>query len=362
MKIAGIFRGFPGLGRVVSGVELITHFKDHFNADIQVYSYLQGEKYLNQKGFTTNHSVSEHDFSSIGIIPVSAYGEYIFNQIEDFNPDIVIIDGEPLILQSLRVVYPNLKIVALLNPFDVHNPYNQSSSSLIFNDMYSKANLAIVHGFWKLEKPYKYNEFLSINTIIRKEVLSINPTFSKNKICCILGGGTVNSKIEFQDKSIAIAYKCVQLADVFRDFEIHIFCSNKQIYNEVIKNKKQSNTFIHANIEDCNEYYSDSKLIIARAGRNTISEVLYLGIPTIVIPTGCKFRSKEQKTNAEIIEKISSNKIININEDIDINELINQCKMMLKIENQISAIWVPGNDQAIELILKLYNLAINETK
>jgi len=355
MKIAGIFRGFPGLGRVVSGVELITHFKDHFNADIQVYSYLQGEKYLNQNGFTANHSVSEHDFSSIGIIPVSAYGEYIFNQIADFNPDIVIIDGEPLILHSLRVVYPNLKIVALLNPFDVHNPYNQSSSSLIFNDMYSKANLAIVHGFWKLEKPYKYNEFLSINTIIRKEVLLIKPTFSKNKICCILGGGTVNSKIEFQEKSISIAYKCIQLADVFRDFEIHIFCSNKQIYNEVIKNKKQSNTFIHANIEDCNEYYSDSKLIIARAGRNTISEVLYLGIPTIVIPTGCKFRSKEQKTNAEIIETISSNKIININEDIDINELIIQCKIMLKIENQISPIWVPGNAKAIDMILNLYN-------
>jgi len=362
MKIAGIFRGFPGLGRVVSGVELITHFKDHYNADIRVFSYLQGEKYLNQKGFAANHSVCEHDFSSIGIIPVSAYGEFIFNQIEDFNPDIVIIDGEPLILQSLRVVYPNLKIVALLNPFDVHNPYNQSSSSLIFNDMYSKASLAIVHGFWKLEKPYKYNEFLSINTIIRKEVLSIKPTFSNNKICCILGGGTVNSKIEFQEKSIAIAYKCIQLADIFNNFEFHIYCSNRQIYNEVIKKHIPSNTFIHANIEDCNEYYSNSKLIIARAGRNTISEVLYLDIPTIVIPTGCKFRSKEQKTNAEIVETISSNKIVNINEDIEINDLIKQCEILLNIENQMSSKWIPGNDKAIELILNLYNSCINETK
>ena len=84
MKIAGIFRGFPGLGRVVSGVELVTHFKDNYNAVIRVFSYLQGEKYLKQKGFMTNHSVSEHDFSSIGIIPVSAFGEYIFNQIADF--------------------------------------------------------------------------------------------------------------------------------------------------------------------------------------------------------------------------------------------------------------------------------------
>lgn len=355
MKIAGIFRGFPGLGRVVSGVELITHFKDHFNADIRFFSYLQGEKYLSQKGFTSDHSVSEHDYSSIGIIPVSSYGEYIFNQIADFEPDIVIIDGEPLLLQSLRLVYPNLKIVALLNPFDVNNPYNQSSSSLIFNDMYSKANLAIVHGFWRLKKPDKYNEFVSLNTIIRKEVLSIKPTFSKNKICCILGGGTVNSKVEFQEKSITIAYKCIQLADVFRDFEIHIFCSNKQIYNEVIKNKKQSNTFIHTNIEDCNEYYSDSKLIITRAGRNTISEVLYLGIPTIVIPTGCIYRSKEQKTNAEIIESISSNKIVNIDEDIELNELITQCEMLLKNDKQNSQIWIPGNVQAIDQIFNLFN-------
>lgn len=355
MKIAGIFRGFPGLGRVVSGVELITHFKDHYKADIRVFSYLQGEKYLNKKGFTTNHSVSDHDFSSIGIIPVSTYGEFIFNQIADFNPDIVIIDGEPLLLQSLRVVYPNLKIVALLNPFDVHNPYNQSSSSLIFNDMYSKANLAIVHGFWKLEKPYKYNEFLSINTIIRKEILSIKPTYSENKICCILGGGTVNSKPEFKEKSIAIAHKCIQLADFLSDFEIHIFCSNNSIYKEVAKKDTPSNTFIHANIEVCTEYYTNSKLIIARAGRNTISEVLYLGIPAIVIPTGCKFRSKEQKTNAEIVEIIGSNKIVNVSEDIDLNELITQCGILLKNSNPSSPNWIPGNVPAIAKILNLFN-------
>jgi len=362
MKIAGIFRGFPGLGRVVSGVELITHFKDHYKADIRVFSYLQGEEYLNQKGFTANHYVSEHDFSSIGIIPVSAYGEFIFNQIEEFNPDIVIIDGEPLLLQSLKVVYPNLKIVALLNPFDVHNPYNQSSSSFIFNDMYSKANLAIVHGFWKLEKPNRYNEFESINTIIRKEVLSIKPTFSKNKICCILGGGTVNSKIEFRKKSIAIGKKCIQLANHFNNFEIHILCSNNQIYREVIKDSIPSNTIVHANIEDCNEYYSDAKLIIARAGRNTISEVLYLGIPTILIPTGCKFRSKEQKTNSEIIEKNSFRKIISINEEIDVSDFIIQCEKLLQIDNQEPPNWIPGNAQAIASILNLYNSCINDTE
>jgi len=117
-------------------------------------------------------------------------GIELIDKIKENPIDVLILDlnmpkmdGESC-LPIISELYPNLKIVALLNPFDVHNPYNQSSSSLIFNDMYSKANLAIVHGFWKLEKPNRYNEFESINTIIRKEVLSIKPTFSKNKICC----------------------------------------------------------------------------------------------------------------------------------------------------------------------------------
>ncbi len=40
MKITGIFVGFPGLGRVVPKVNLITHFKGHYNADILIFTYL----------------------------------------------------------------------------------------------------------------------------------------------------------------------------------------------------------------------------------------------------------------------------------------------------------------------------------
>lgn len=355
MRIAGILRGFPGLGRVVSGVDIITHFQEQYEAEIRIFSYLQGEEYLINKGFEANFPVKNQDYSSIGIIPVGDFGEYIISEIGKFNPDIILIDGEPLMVQSIKLVFPKTKIVVLLNPFDVVNPYNQTSSSLFFNDLYSKADLAIVHGFWKLEEPNGYKNLHSINTIIRKEVQIISPGFLKNKICCVLGGGTANSRNEFQSNTISIANLCLELADYLSDFEFHIFCSDNYIYSEVSKKNGKINTTIHANIAQSELYFKDAKLIITRAGRNMISEVLFLGIPTIAIPSGCKFRSKEQKTNARIVEDLSEKRIINLEEDISINEFVSLCKKMIEKNDQKPVKWNPGNKQAIELILGLYN-------
>ena len=52
MKILGIFRGFPGLGRVVAGVSLLETIKMNYNCEIKIISYLQGNKYLEKKGYS----------------------------------------------------------------------------------------------------------------------------------------------------------------------------------------------------------------------------------------------------------------------------------------------------------------------
>ena len=41
-RILGIFRGFPGLGRVVAGVSLLETLRDDYGFDVRVTSYLQG--------------------------------------------------------------------------------------------------------------------------------------------------------------------------------------------------------------------------------------------------------------------------------------------------------------------------------
>ena len=49
MRILGIFRGFPGLGRVVAGVSLLEELRDQYGANIRMISYLQGNEYLSPR-------------------------------------------------------------------------------------------------------------------------------------------------------------------------------------------------------------------------------------------------------------------------------------------------------------------------
>ena len=111
MKIVAIFRGFPGLGRVVSGVEIIKQIHSQYNAQVKIFTYLQGYEYTKMIFPSTENIIAENDISSIGIIPVSSSGEKIIDEIELFYPNFVLIDGEPLLLQTIKLRFPNLKIV-----------------------------------------------------------------------------------------------------------------------------------------------------------------------------------------------------------------------------------------------------------
>ena len=102
-KILGIFRGFPGLGRVVAGVSVLETLKNDYNYQTKVITYLQGNEYLRSRGYNNIHEATPMDYCSIGLLPTNQMGVHIHNEIKSFNPDLVIIDGEPLILQSLKI-------------------------------------------------------------------------------------------------------------------------------------------------------------------------------------------------------------------------------------------------------------------
>ena len=172
-RILGIFRGFPGLGRVVAGVSLLETLRDNYDYDVRIISYLQGNKYLESRGFQNFTEASPMDLCSIGLLPTNKMGVYIHNTIKDFVPDAVLIDGEPLILQSIKISYPSIKIITLLNPADVNNPNNDKEAMDFFNALYSLSDLAIVHGLRSVDKDHRYKKLISINTIIRRELITV---------------------------------------------------------------------------------------------------------------------------------------------------------------------------------------------
>ncbi len=191
MKITGVFRGFPGLGRVIAGTELIESLKNEYSCEVMAFSYLQGAKYLNRRGFTQFVKIPPCDVSPLGILPTGFSAADIVENIQNFKPDCIIIDGEPLLLYQMKLCFPNIKLVSLLNPSDLENGGIHESHIRYFRSLYSLADLTIVHGLRLLEKPDGFGRFVSTKTILRREIYSIDRKPQK-LIYCILGGGTVN--------------------------------------------------------------------------------------------------------------------------------------------------------------------------
>ena len=361
MKVYAVLRGFPGLGRVIAGFELLKHLENTCNAIVKVTTYLQGDSYINTKGYSSSIKVDEKDISSVGIISVSISGEKIIKDIVSFNPDIVIIDGEPILLQNLKISYPNLYIVSLLNPFDVNNPHNQKSSQDFFSFMYSYADLSIVHGLWEEKKPINFKNYLSINSVIRDSIPAISPSENSNSIICLLGGGSKSVNSGFTSGTIEIAKQVIDIAISNENLDFTIYTSDEIIKNKITNYIKTiefdiKNLNVVGSITDEREIYSKARLVIARAGRNTISELLTINMPSIIIPTTANFRGSEQLTNCTRIESFNFPNIKTHNLDSG-SDVLNQ--KMLQLFNTSSSkkkeVFVPGNKKAINAILTMMN-------
>jgi len=361
MKVYAVLRGFPGLGRVIAGFELLRHLENHYKAIIKVSTYFQGDSYINTKGYSSSIKVDEKDVSSVGIISVSNSGEKIIEDIVSFNPDIVIIDGEPILLQNLKISYPNLQIVSLLNPFDINNTHNQKSSQDFFSYMYSYADLSIVHGLWEEKRPINFKNFLSINSIVRDSIPAILPSENSNSIVCLLGGGSKSVNSGFTSGTIEIAKQVIDLAISNEKLDFTVYTSDVIIKNKITNHIKAiefdiKNLKVVGGITDEMEIYSKARLVIARAGRNTISELLTISMPSIIIPTTANFRGSEQLTNCTKIESFNFPNIKAHNLDSG-SYMLNQ--KMLQLLNTSFAkkneVFVPGNKKAINALLAMMN-------
>lgn len=346
-RILGIFRGFPGLGRVVAGVSLLETLRDDYGFDVRVISYLQGNKYLESHGYVNLPEVTPMDYCSIGLLPTNKMGVYIHDTIRDFMPDAILIDGEPLILQSIKISHPGIKIITLLNPADVNNPHNDKEAMDYFNAMYSLSDLAIVHGLRLVDKDQRYKHLISINTIIRREIIAMKNT-PTNNIYCVLGGGTVNVAQQFEDSTLRIGELCLKAASLLPDYTMHIICSSQNISNALKKYNNAYNVRLYNNIISPQQYYGDASLIITRSGRNTLGEIAFLGIPAISFVSGCTYRKDEQYNN---LNDITVPYIVPASLDMSTEEFAGLCLKM--IGKRTGGLLQCGNEEAIKNIMQI---------
>lgn len=354
MRIVAILRGFPGLGRVIAGIELLDLLQRKYAAEVHLFTYMQGALYARSQGYEPNVPADGRDLSSIGVIPVSRYGESIIEHISALPADLVIIDGEPLFIDLLKSMDLKCKIITLLNPFDIRNPSVQKSTSLFFRNSYAKSDIAIVHGLWTEARPVEYelDEFHSLPTILRSSVLHLEPAYSENRISCILGGGTENATHSFFTSTLSICHTCIQMAEKVNDYVFDVYCGSQMIADALADSTPPKNVQIHKSIGSAAGLYSTSKLIITRAGRNTLSELLYLGMPTIALSVCDPYRGSEQNANLQAVGSFANNIITSLNIHSDVTELQNA---IIALEGQQTAkgMWKPGNGYIGEIIERL---------
>lgn len=360
MKIFGVFRGFPGLGRVMSGISILQSLSA-MGHEVRAYSYLQGE------GALVDHNIdmildkqpTRQHVMVIGLNPISDVAGELFEIIQREEPDLLILDGEPLFISTLAMVYPRKKILTLLNPSDIHNSALPVSSIIFYRRHYFSAGYALVHGInaEKIQIPVEtYGcEVHAINTILREEILEINKSSYGNKIVGILGGGCNNASENFFHSTIEMGKRIIEAATFLKEERFEIYCNDKNVAKQLIEYVEVDNVSIVANYTVPTQIYSDAKAVICRAGRNTVSELLYLDIPALLLSSSGDFRTVEQDKNIDEVCEFRPGRILKTNINETGHMISGKIKEVLD-SREDSKRFVPGNQIALELINKVLGI------
>ena len=363
MKLYVILRGFPGLGRVVAGLALMEQLRfKGWECRIATYGRgLAAIKEGNYNRFISFDDEINEGVSSIGIIPVSRFGEAIISDIYNWNPDLILCDGEPLMLETMSIIGLSNRTITLANQFDLFNHNNQYSSQKFFSYMYNKAGMILLHGL-AINRDKETAKCKIMNTIIRPEIINLGNLYKKcdscksNRIVGIIGGGMYKANKEFKESSVKIAKLFIRLAKYNKDKKFFLYCNGISYGdNSKLDEDIPNNISIILEYSSPSEMYNNAELVIARAGRNTISELIFLKKKAIVIPTvKHDFRGGEQKENIINAEIITNGNIVGFESYNDINALDVLFKELLNKQTH-EYDWVPGNDIAVNEILKFKN-------
>jgi len=149
----------------------------------------------------------------------------------------------------------------------------------------------------------------------------LNP---KRKTLLILGGSlgasSINTVVASNLKSIT-------------DLDIQIIWQTGREYYEKYKELSSEKVWISEFIENMNDAYSACDLVLARAGATSIAEILFLGVPAILVPSP-NVAANHQYYNAKSLTDKGAAILL---EDKDLNlKLLNEVKSNLLDDSKLS--------------------------
>lgn len=224
---------------------------------------------------------------------------------------------------SFPVVF-NAKILGI--PVIIHE---QTSAAGRANLASAKFATIITLAREQSQKYFNKSECQVIGNPVMKEIGSVKPlkNLKDTPVIYITGGSrgsqSINKVIEESLKTILTKYKVIHQTgglDYLR------FSDIKQKLPQALR--KNYEVFIRVNPLEISKVYSQATIIISRSGANTVSEIMFIKRPAILIPLPISYLN-EQMENAKIANKWGIAKIIP-------QDKLTSERLLQSIENSIS--------------------------
>jgi len=193
---------------------------------------------------------------------------------------------------------------------------------------------------------------------IRKNIRQVLPKkkLSKRPTIYITGGSRgstwINDAVKPIIPTLLVKYKLIHQCS---DVDIKDFQKLKKSLG-VNKNYYEVNTFYSEN--QIQDVYTRADMLIGRAGANTVSEVVYLNLPSILIPIPW-VQQNEQYKNAKIANEIGICKIINqkdLSSDLllsTIYQVEKEWQSMVKRAGQYKNLDANAHEKLVKLVMEV---------
>lgn len=258
--------------------------------------------------------------------------------IKDFNPDVVIGFGgyvtAPVLSVAHKLGYPT--VIHEQNSIPgMSNKYLTKKVDLICVSLKSS-----LKAFPKDKTIFTGNpcsEDAIKKTAMDKTELGL--TKNKKLVLVVMGSLGASKVNDFLVKTISMFNQ--------KSYEV-LFVTGKKDYDEIIKNKFPSNVKVVPYIDNITRIMKNTDLIVTRAGASTLSEIIALNLPSILIPSPY-VPNNHQFKNA--LDLVNNNAGILIEEkdlfgDIlvrQIDELLNNKTKYQEIKNNLNKLKIDNS-------------------
>lgn len=213
--------------------------------------------------------------------------------IKEFNPDIVVGFGgyvsAPVVYAASKMGYKTF----------IHEQNSVPGKANLFLSKYSTKIGISLKSSAKHFPEYKTiftgnpcSEDAVKQPSINKSTYKLSPN---KKLVYIVMGSLGSSKIsEFLIKTMSLFNG--------KDYEV-LFVTGKDFYDEVSSNKFPSNVFIVPYIENQTRMMKNADIVVSRCGATTLSEIIALKIPSILIPSPYVADNHQYKNGIDLVNK-----------------------------------------------------------